>query len=113
MDCIFCKIVRKETFSDIVYEDEIIISFRDIAPQAPVHCLIIPKKHFPDLCAIKDKEIPIIGHLMSKVPTIAKILNLEETGFRLVSNCKEMAGQSVFHVHFHLMGGRSFGWPPG
>jgi histidine triad (HIT) family protein len=113
MSCIFCKIAKHETNSSIVYEDEHIMCFRDTAPQAPVHCLLIPKKHVADLFEIKGKDWQIIGHLMAKVPEMARLLGIEEEGFRLVNNCKAQAGQSVFHLHFHLMGGRHFSWPPG
>jgi histidine triad (HIT) family protein len=113
MSCIFCKIAKKESPAAIVYEDDFIMCFRDMSPQAPIHCLLIPKKHVADLFEVQGKDWEIIGHLMRKVPDIAGSLGLEEKGFRVVNNCKAMAGQSVFHLHFHLMGGRSFGWPPG
>lgn len=113
MNCIFCRIAHHESPSHIVYEDDTILCFRDAAPQAPIHVLIMPKKHIPDLLTMKEEDLSTLCHLMGKVPEIAEKVGLAGTGFRLVNNCKEMAGQSVFHVHFHLMGGRHFGWPPG
>jgi len=113
VDCVFCKIAKKEIPAEIVYEDEKILCFKDVAPQAPVHCLIITRTHYRDLLSIGEKELPLMAHLLGKVLKIAKKLGLEETGFRLVNNCKESSGQSVFHLHFHIMGGRAFQWPPG
>ncbi|MDR0852279.1 MAG: histidine triad nucleotide-binding protein [Clostridiales Family XIII bacterium] len=113
-DCIFCAIAEKEIPSNIVYEDEEIICFHDLSPQAPVHVLIIPKKHFTSLddvseCA-SDKEL--LGHLLSKVHVIAEMLGLEN-GYRLVNNCGEDGYQTVPHLHFHLLGKRKLTWPPG
>ncbi|MBI2251716.1 MAG: histidine triad nucleotide-binding protein [Armatimonadetes bacterium] len=113
MNCLFCKIAQKEIPAKIIYEDEKILVFYDLNPQAPVHILIITKKHIPHLLELKKEDAEIIGYLHGKIPEISKKLNLEERGFRLVSNCKEEAGQSVFHLHFHLLGGRRFNWPPG
>ena len=113
IDCIFCKIIKREIPANIVYEDEKILCFKDIAPQAPVHLVVIPKNHFPDLLTVKDEEIDTICHLIKKISHIAAKEGLEPEGFRLVNNCKEMAGQSVFHLHFHILGGRVFSWPPG
>ncbi|MDR2609855.1 MAG: histidine triad nucleotide-binding protein [Clostridiales Family XIII bacterium] len=114
MSCIFCKIAQKEIPSDIVYEDEEIVCFRDLEPQAPVHVLIIPKKHYESLDSVtesgEDKEL--LGHLMAKVHVIAARLGLEN-GYRLVNNCGEDGMQTVKHLHFHLLGGRQMGWPPG
>lgn len=112
-DCIFCKIISKDTASTIIYEDDRILCFKDVAPQAPIHVLLIPKKHIPNLLEVKDEDKKIINHLMAMIPVIAKKVGLDENGFRFVSNCKEMAGQSVFHLHFHMLGGRAFSWPPG
>ena len=113
MSCIFCRIVEKKAQANIIYEDESIVCFNDAAPQAPVHCLVIPRKHIADLFDLGEEDIPLIAHLMGKIPHIAGTLGLEKHGFRLVCNSREMAGQSVFHLHFHIMGGRSFRWPPG
>lgn len=111
-DCPFCKIVRKEIPAKIVYEDEEIIGFHDINPQAPVHILVIPKKHIEDLTKIEGKEVALLGNILIAIKKIAEEKKLE-MGFRTVINTKEAAGQSVFHLHFHLLGGRIFHWPPG
>lgn len=112
MDCIFCKIASGEIPIEPVYQDEQIIAFRDIRPQAPVHLQVIPKKHIPTLLDIKMEDAELFGHLMTKIPKIAEIAGLQE-GFRLVGNCKSPAGQEVYHIHFHLLGQRKFSWPPG
>jgi diadenosine tetraphosphate (Ap4A) HIT family hydrolase len=113
-DCIFCKIANKEIPSDVVYEDEVIIGFKDLEPQAPVHVLIIPKKHYESLDDVtestEDKEL--LGHLLSKIHVIAAELGLER-GYRLVNNCGEDGMQTVKHLHFHLLGRRKMLWPPG
>ncbi|MDR1778284.1 MAG: histidine triad nucleotide-binding protein [Clostridiales Family XIII bacterium] len=113
-NCIFCKIAAKEIPSNAVYEDEEIYCFHDLEPQAPVHVLIIPKKHFASLNEVtesaEDKEL--LGHLMAKVGQIADILGLEN-GYRLVNNCGEDGMQTVPHLHFHLLGKRKLTWPPG
>ncbi len=113
MNCIFCQIARKEIPATIAYEDEHILCFKDSSPQAPVHYLVIPRLHFSDLFDADDEEMKSLGHLISRVPHIARTLGLEKDGFRLVNNCKAKAGQSVWHFHLHLLGGRIFGWPPG
>lgn len=112
-DCIFCKIVKREIPSDIIYEDEEVVAFRDINPKAPVHILIIPKEHIPTLFDIREEDSSLIGHLHIVASRIAKDEGLEESGFRVVFNCKRDAGQEVFHIHLHLLGGRRFNWPPG
>jgi len=114
MDCIFCKIASGEIPADIVYVDDEIIAFHDLAPQAPVHVLIIPKEHISSLDDVDDSEEhkKLMGHLISKAGEIAELLGLEN-GYRLVNNCGEDAMQTVKHIHFHLLGGRKLGWPPG
>jgi histidine triad (HIT) family protein len=113
-DCIFCKIAAGEIPADIVYEDEEIIAFKDLEPQAPVHVLVIPKKHLASLDEVTesagDKEL--LGHLASKVHAIAALLGLGN-GYRLVANTGKDGMQTVQHLHFHLLGGRQMGWPPG
>jgi histidine triad (HIT) family protein len=113
-DCIFCKIARGEIPSDTVYEDEEIMAFKDLAPQAPAHVLIVPKKHLSSLDDVTesggDKEL--LGHLISKVHLIAAQLGLAN-GYRLVVNTGEDGMQTVQHLHFHLLGGRRMVWPPG
>jgi histidine triad (HIT) family protein len=112
-DCIFCKIIKKEMKSDIIYEDEKIVAFEDISPQAPTHTLLIPKKHIETLNHLQEEDAELMGHLLLKAKEIAEQKGLKDKGYRVVANCLESAGQSVFHVHFHLLGGRGFGWPPG
>ena len=111
-DCLFCKIVKKELPSEIVYEDDDMLAFRDIKPQAPVHVLIIPKRHIETLADLTEDDEDIIGHAMFVASRVARDLGIGE-GFRVVANCGKEAGQSVFHIHMHLLGGRSLGWPPG
>ena len=112
-DCIFCKIGRKEIPSRIAYEDRQVIAFEDVNPQAPTHTLIIPKEHFATLNDISQQEETLLGHLILVATRLAKEKGLQEEGYRLVANCMEGAGQSVFHIHLHLLGGRKFTWPPG
>jgi histidine triad (HIT) family protein len=113
-DCIFCKIVDGEIPSDTVYEDEFIKCFRDLSPEAPVHVLIVPKKHIASMDEVTEskEDRELLGYLLSKVPLIAKSLGLTN-GYRLVNNCGEDGFQSVQHLHFHLLGGRKMTWPPG
>jgi len=112
-DCLFCKIVNKEIDSDIVYEDEDVLAFNDINPQAPVHVLVVPKKHISSIIDINklDKEERL--NLLSAIEKIARQSGLEKDGFRVVTNTGTRAGQSVFHLHFHILGKRKFDWPPG
>ena len=112
MDCIFCKRANGEIPSTKVYEDEKILAFKDLDPQAPVHVLIIPKEHIRWALDITEENSAVIAHIFSKIPEIAKEQGLTD-GFRIVNNCGESAGQSVHHIHFHLLGGRDFTWPPG
>lgn len=112
MDCIFCKIANGEIPSTKVYEDEKILAFKDLDPQAPVHILVIPKEHIRWAYDITEDNSGVIAHIFEKIPVIAKENGLED-GFRIVNNCGESAGQSVHHIHFHLLGGRDFTWPPG
>jgi histidine triad (HIT) family protein len=111
-DCLFCKIVRKELQSDIVYEDDDVLAFRDIQPKAPVHVLIIPKRHIASLADLTDEDKGVMGHAMFVASRLARDSGISE-GYRVVVNCGKDAGQSVFHIHMHLLGGRSLGWPPG
>ncbi len=112
-DCVFCKIVKKEIPAEIIYEDEYVMAFKDIHPAAPVHLLLIPKKHIPTFFDLTDEDISIIGRVQLAAARVAQKLNLEDKGFRLVSNCKGDAGQLIFHIHYHLLGGRTLQWPPG
>jgi histidine triad (HIT) family protein len=111
MDCLFCKIAAGEIPSRRVYEDERIYAFEDIAPKAPTHILVIPKKHIARLADAGAQDAPLIGELATRAASIARERGLEH--YRLIVNNGEEAGQSVFHMHFHLLGGRPFAWPPG
>ncbi|MFN3567320.1 MAG: histidine triad nucleotide-binding protein [Caldimicrobium sp.] len=113
MSCIFCKIVNKEIPAKIVYEDEKVLAFHDINPQAPYHILIIPKKHISTLLEIQEEDKELIGYIYLIIKKIAEELGFAERGYRVVVNCKEEAGQTVFHVHFHVLAGRPMDWPPG
>jgi len=112
-ECIFCKIIKKQIPSDIVYEDDKVIGFKDISPEAPVHIVIIPKNHIANLNCLKKDESEIIGHIFIVAGEIAKKLGVAEDGYRIVNNCGRQGGQTVGHLHFHLLGGRMLKWPPG
>ncbi|HAV42905.1 TPA: histidine triad nucleotide-binding protein [bacterium] len=112
-DCLFCKIVEKEIPAKIVYEDERVVAFRDINPQAPTHILIIPRKHIPTTMDIGEVDKELVGQMHLIAAGLAREEGLEDRGFRLVLNCNKDAGQEVFHLHLHLLGGRRFSWPPG
>lgn len=112
-DCIFCKIARGEVPAKVVYEDGDVLAFKDTNPQAPVHILIIPKRHIPNLAGLEAGDEAVVG----KIHTLAKALagehSMAQCGFRVVVNSGPDAGESVPHLHFHLLGGRRMGWPPG
>ena len=110
---IFQKIIDKEIPSEFLYEDERCICIRDIEPQAPVHCLIIPKKPIERIAAAEEIDAALLGHLLLVAAQIAKILGLEDTGFRIIINNGKDGGETVPHLHIHLLGGRSLQWPPG
>lgn len=112
MSTIFSKIIRREIPADIVYEDELCMAFRDVNPQAPVHVLVIPKKEIPRLADATDEDQAVLGHLMIAAGKIARQLGVDNA-FRLVTNNGVAAGQSVFHLHLHILAGRPFHWPPG
>lgn len=112
-DCIFCKIIRKEIPSKLVYEDEKVLAFHDINPQAPVHVLIIPKEHIASLNDINEENAVFLAHIGRCISKIADKLGISETGYRVVVNCGKDGGQAVNHLHYHLLGGRSLSWPPG
>ena len=113
MDCLFCKIVAGEIPADIIYESDTAIAFRDINPQAPTHFLVIPRKHIATINDIEPEDIAIIGSLYTAAKEIAAAEGIAEDGYRAVMNCGEGAGQTVFHIHLHVLGGRPLGWPPG
>ncbi len=112
MDCIFCKIANNEVLSEKVYEDEKFLAFNDLDPQAPVHVLIIPKEHVKSADEITDKNSDIVGKMFIIAAKIAKEKGLDN-GYRIVNNCGEDGGQTVKHLHFHLLGGRKMNWPAG
>ena len=113
-DCIFCKIAQKEIPSNIVYEDDKVVAFRDLDPQAPEHVLVIPKKHIGSLLELTAEDSELASHILVEViPKLARQLGVAEKGFRVVVNTGEEGGQSVKHLHFHILGGRSMMWPPG
>ena len=105
MDCLFCKIVKGDIPSTKVYEDELVFAFRDIAPQAPTHILVIPKAHIPSVDGVTEENSAVVAHIFSVIPKIAAAENLTG-GYRVVSNCGDDAGQTVHHLHFHILGGK-------
>ncbi len=105
-DCLFCKIANRDIPSDIVYEDDQVVAFKDITPAAPVHTLIIPKKHISTINDIEIEDLPLVGHMILTAKQLAAENNLSEPGFRLVMNCNSEGGQTIFHIHLHLLGGR-------
>ena len=112
-NCLFCRIVAGEIPARLLFEDDQLIAFADIAPQAPVHLLIVPKRHVPHLFATGGEEEALLGRMVATATDLARQAGLEKLGFRLVMNCLAGAGQSVFHLHLHLLGGRPLAWPPG
>jgi histidine triad (HIT) family protein len=112
-DCIFCKIVAGEIPSEIVFQDDVCLAFRDINPGAPTHVLIIPKEHIATLNDLTPQHESVVGHILLVAKKIAGQLGVGESGYRVVANCNSDGGQAVFHIHFHLLGGRRLSWPPG
>jgi len=112
-DCIFCKIINREIPSDIVYEDEKVLAFRDVDPKAPFHVLVIPKEHIKSANEITAANSSIVSYIFEVIAKIAKDNGIADNGYRIVNNCGESAGQSVHHMHFHVLAGRDFNWPPG
>lgn len=111
-NCIFCKILKGEIPSEKVYEDEKVYAFKDINPEAPVHVLIIPKKHISSANELTEENKEVIGDVYYAAQKIAKELGIADKGYRIINNCGEDGGQTVFHIHFHLMGGKQLNWPP-
>jgi histidine triad (HIT) family protein len=111
--CIFCKIAEHEIASEIVHETDTVVAFRDTNPKAPTHILLIPQDHIEDLTAITNDHGPLLADIVRAAAHLARAEGIDDGGWRLVANVGPDAGQSVFHVHFHLMGGRKMGWPPG
>lgn len=112
-DCIFCRIAQGELDASIVSQDDEFVAFDDVSPQAPVHVLIIPRRHVETLLDVPPDESDLLGRMQLKAIEVARDLGLADNGFRLVTNCLEGGGQSVFHIHMHLLGGRKLEWPPG
>jgi histidine triad (HIT) family protein len=112
-ECLFCKIVNREIPASIVYEDERILAFNDINPQAPTHVLVVPKAHIATLNDVSAQDDQIVGELVRRAAAIAKTRGISAGGFRTVFNTNREAGQTVFHIHLHLLGGRAMEWPPG
>ena len=112
-DCLFCKILAGDIPAEIVYESDTAVAFRDINPQAPTHVLIIPRKHIATINDLEDSDQAIVGSLYSAAKEVALEEGFSDIGYRAVMNCNEAAGQTVFHIHLHLLGGRAFSWPPG
>jgi histidine triad (HIT) family protein len=113
MSCLFCRIIRHEIPASIVYEDDHVLAFNDINPQAGTHVLIVPKRHIDTLNALEPADDPIVGALVRRAAAIAHDRGISESGYRTVFNTNRAAGQTVFHIHLHLLGGRDMAWPPG
>ena len=112
-DCLFCRIVAGELPSTRVHEDDAVIAFRDIAPRSPTHILVIPRRHIPSAADLTEADGPLLGRMFAVAAEIALDQGIADAGYRVVTNVGEWGGQSVDHLHFHLMGGRAFEWPPG
>jgi len=112
-ECIFCKIIARTIPAVLVYEDDVVVAFDDINPQAPTHTLVIPRKHVASMAELQDSDVGLLGRLMSAGNTIAKQKGIADTGYRFVVNTGVHGGQSVFHLHLHVLGGRHLSWPPG
>jgi histidine triad (HIT) family protein len=113
MDCLFCKIAKGEIPAKIIYRDDLVVAFDDINPQAPHHKIVIPQKHIATLNDAHGEDSDILGHMVQSAAMLAKQLNIADEGYRVIFNCNANAGQSVFHIHAHLLGGRRLTWPPG
>lgn len=113
MDCIFCKIIEKEIPTEIIYDDDKVIAFNDLYPKAPIHKLIIPKKHIATINDIEEEDKELIGHMFYIAKKLAAEFEIAEDGYRTLMNCNAYGGQEVYHLHLHLLGGRQMQWPPG
>jgi len=112
-DCIFCKIISGDIPGDIIYQDDDVLAFRDLNPQAPTHFLVIPKKHISTINDLQSEDAELVGKLYLAAKQVAKDEGIAESGYRAVMNCNAGAGQTVFHIHLHVLGGRGMNWPPG
>ncbi len=113
MDCLFCKIARGEIPPKLQYQDEKVVAFADINPQAPIHFLIVPKQHISTINELNDANSALVGHMIRVATQLAKDLTIDAEGYRVVMNCNAGGGQAVYHIHCHLLGGRQMTWPPG
>ncbi len=112
-DCLFCKILAGDIPADVIYESDSAIAFRDVNPKAPVHVLIIPRKHIATINDLDASDAAMVGSMLMAAKEIAHDEGLADDGYRVVMNCNQAAGQSVFHIHMHMLGGRTLAWPPG
>ncbi|HHH35922.1 MAG TPA: histidine triad nucleotide-binding protein [Gammaproteobacteria bacterium] len=112
-DCLFCKMVSGEIQPDVVYEDEAVLAFRDINPQAPTHVLVVPREHIATINDLDEAHASLVGRLYLAAREVARLEGIAGRGYRTVMNCNAEAGQTVFHLHLHVLGGRPMGWPPG
>jgi histidine triad (HIT) family protein len=112
-DCVFCQIIEKRIASDMIYEDDDLVAFKDIDPKAPTHILIVPKKHISRIVEVDDEDAPLLGKMIVLAKDIAKENNFHENGFRITLNDGRDGGQTIFHIHMHLLSGRRLMWPPG
>lgn len=112
-DCLFCRIAAGQIPAELVHEGEAVVAFRDIAPQAPRHLLVIPRKHIPSVAAVQDGDRDLMGELVTVARDVARAEGIAESGYRLVINAGADGGQAVDHLHLHILGGRGMGWPPG
>jgi histidine triad (HIT) family protein len=112
-DCLFCKIIEKKIPAKVIYEDDLTLAFEDINPQAPVHVLVIPKKHLSTLLDMTAADDALMAHIFHVANKIAQDRGVADSGFRVVANCNPESGQTVYHIHFHVLGGRHMHWPPG
>ena len=112
-ECLFCKIVNDEISSEIIFENENVLAFRDLNPQAPTHILVIPRKHISTINELEAEDDLLAGEILLTAKNLAKVENIDQDGFRTVFNCNKNGGQTVFHIHLHLLGARKFNWPPG
>ena len=111
--CLFCRIIARETPAEFVYEDDLVVAFRDLRPQAPIHLLVSPRKHIPTLNDLLPEHNPLVGHMFQIAKKVAEQFQIHQKGYRTVFNVNAGAGQSVYHIHLHVLGGRMFSWPPG
>lgn len=111
--CLFCRIVHGEVPADVVHETEHVLAFRDISPQAPTHVVVIPKRHVASLAEVEDDDIALLGEVLIAARDVARGAGVDEAGFRVVANTGDDGGQTIHHLHVHVLGGRALGWPPG